>query len=1183
MKRLILAVTLALGIARGQTWTHYDGATLNPPYFTSWNYANYDPVSKTTLHYVNDQGNSIYSNSLWSWNAGTNSIIKIGTSGSTGSNGSSCPGNTSSWPGDRHPVGQNVIDYVHNRMFLFGGTDYNGCMVVWQDMYRMSLNTNPALDTWTHLANPTHFPDGNTQLGCTFDGDDNVIFCYGRDAGSSSLNNTVYCPTDVNPTPGTLTAVQTAAGCTAADDFSVVTVSGTQPTDDFTPKLVYDTINKKIIFLGAYTGGPTLASLELSVYSVPTKTWTPQSPTGTPGTPAPHDSGNLLGVPMDFNPNDGKIYYFRTDPTANGLYTWKVGDAAWTTVCTSCTATTGGLELGFNTVNLTVNANQNALILWSNSNINNPATSDDGQIIKGQLSSVYAPITITEENGTPTTNYPIQVGRVFAQGVVTGYPQAVVNGTPVTTQANVQSRWPDTSPKHVIISFLIPTLAANSTATVAFQNQATCQCGSSNRLSQSTMLGSPYNFDANIIFTNGVSATSSARTMLSANSFVYAAPNGWEVDGSVNTCILLGDDSTSRIYDVGSDSNKSIRPHFEACFWPTINQVRVRLGAEISDVDVLQDQFYDVQLTVGNTSPATKLTQTGIGHQALARWSREFWISTAPTAIQINHDFNYLKTTKQLFNYNPAATPTATAELALWNASAHTNIYDPGIWDIYMLDPAGRQEIAPLPDWIVLWAYTQDYGLWDMTTRMAELSTSWPIHWREADATRNGVTRYFDQANTVAGIGLPVMPAGRPTMTMNNSSGAAWTLSYDKVTPLSSSAPFLTSAVNASVTTLPVSTSAGFTIPGSSGTNTLVVLDSESINCTGRTATSFTSCTRGYGGSTAASHVINTGVGGQWTPDQSHSFEPWSIPYLLTGEFFYLEEMQFWHSYGAMNDFGPSSVPYGRGPTGAEEGLDNEQVRAMAWIFRNRTHLAYWAPDNGVTNEYIQSVADALAGQEGGHGITTGIYNGNAMWTWQNSLPGGFRDGANTASPLGIYTIGDPRFTTGINPAVASTGNSDYEENYFTIAFGRAIELGYSASTMLAFNGKRPIGEATDPGYNLYLASSYHEPALGLGSNWLASTWTVERTGFTAPNPTTWVDANCSDCYRYIFMAALSFTTSLSNGASAWTTVSGLLLGDPVISADPQLAIIPRNAVGPTVSGSTISGTFKLGGSATIH
>lgn len=66
----------------------------------------------------------------------------------------------------------------------------------------------------------------------------------------------------------------------------------------------------------------------------------------------------------------------------------------------------------------------------------------------------------------------------------------------------------------------------------------------------------------------------------------------------------------------------------------------------------------------------------------------------------------------------------------------------------------------------------------------------------------------------------------------------------------------LTSAISSGATTIPVVTTSGFSSTGA------IIIEKEMITYTGITGTSFTGCTRGAYGSTAASHVISSYVNG---------------------------------------------------------------------------------------------------------------------------------------------------------------------------------------------------------------------------------------------------------------------------------------------------------------------------------
>jgi len=81
-------------------------------------------------------------------------------------------------------------------------------------------------------------------------------------------------------------------------------------------------------------------------------------------------------------------------------------------------------------------------------------------------------ITLKEREGVAVTDVPVQLGRPFARGEIATHPQALVNGTPVLTQADVKSRWEDGSVKHAILAFVVSEIPANGSMEVTFQAQA---------------------------------------------------------------------------------------------------------------------------------------------------------------------------------------------------------------------------------------------------------------------------------------------------------------------------------------------------------------------------------------------------------------------------------------------------------------------------------------------------------------------------------------------------------------------------------------------------------------------------------------------------------------------------------------------------------------------------------------
>lgn len=361
--------------------------------------------------------------------------------------------------------------------------------------------------------------------------------------------------------------------------------------------------------------------------------------------------------------------------------------------------------------------------------------------------------TIREDVSTTTTNYPVQIGRPFVEGEIADYPQVLITGTPVTTQADIKQRWPDGSVKHAILSFYIPTLSAGSTITCSCQNQAS---GNNTGYADKTaMLDSGFDFNATIAITNGTTQTASARTMLNEDHYEY-----W-LQGSICTSIIIADHTVNRVYDMGWDAHLSFRPIFYATFWPLINKVRIRYVGEISHTEKLQDLTYSLALTKGDSSPSTVYTKSSFTQGLGTRWTKEYWIGTTPTTVSINHNVAYLAETKFIYNFDTTKVipgSVLTSKYALWTGAAK-DITDQGNLQKAMGTAGGRDDIGPYPAWTVWWLFTGDYRMKEMCCGNADLAGAFPKHFREGKVGKNiqGAT---------SGMGKVMSIRNRPTLAL---------------------------------------------------------------------------------------------------------------------------------------------------------------------------------------------------------------------------------------------------------------------------------------------------------------------------------------------------------------------------------------------------------------------------------
>ncbi len=316
--------------------------------------------------------------------------------------------------------------------------------------------------------------------------------------------------------------------------------------------------------------------------------------------------------------------------------------------------------------------------------------------------------------------------------------------------------------------------------------------------------------------------------------------------------------------DAPTNDYRSFRPIVHATFWPVINKVRVRFIGEIADSERFADQIYHLVLKTGSTSPAVRyntVTDRGdsIFHRAGSRWTKEFWIGGTPAAIAIDHNLEYLKATRWVFNYDTDVARNATlavteshlaSHYALWSGRLH-DLYDFANLEKSQGSPSGDDQDGAIPVWALLWLRTMDNRMKESTVGHAELGASWYIHMREG-TTGKKLTR----------------PA---------SAGCPWACDADgagRILSVTSRKQFFSRNIKSRTQT---PTAERINVPG------------------------------GVEGSASTTGGFRLGV--------IHLFEPFSTPYTLLGDFFFLEEMWFWSGYTSAYTYAAmDNVGYARGP-----------------------------------------------------------------------------------------------------------------------------------------------------------------------------------------------------------------------------------------------------------------------------
>lgn len=277
--------------------------------------------------------------------------------------------------------------------------------------------------------------------------------------------------------------------------------------------------------------------------------------------------------------------------------------------------------------------------------------------------------------------------------------------------------------------------------------------------------------------------------------------------------------------------------------------------------------------------------------------------------------------------------------------------------------------------------------------------------------------------------------------------------------------------------------------------------------------------------------------------DSSHQPAFAYLPYLVTGDYYYLEELQFWAMWNTFSD----NPGYRENVKGL---LKPDQVRGQAWSLRTLAEAAYITPD-----------ADPLKVQFE-YFLSNNLDWYNANYT-NNSAANG----------LGILTHG---YAIVYN---SNTGVAPWMDDFFTSAVGHAYELGYAkAKPLLVWKSKFPISRMTGEGacwidgaiYSLKVRDSATGPIYSsIGQAYKASHSTEfnalvcggtdmavalklrvgEMTGYSGSNVG----------YPSNMQPALAYSADVGGlgGANAWGVFMARSV-KPNYHHSPQFAIVPR-------------------------
>jgi hypothetical protein len=267
------------------------------------------------------------------------------------------------------------------------------------------------------------------------------------------------------------------------------------------------------------------------------------------------------------------------------------------------------------------------------------------------------------------------------------------------------------------------------------------------------------------------------------------------------------------------------------------------------------------------------------------------------------------------------------------------------------------------------------------------------------------------------------------------------------------------------------------------------------------------------------------------------------LPYIVTGDHYYLEELQFWAMWNVIQ-----GVP---GYRNFAKGLIHQtQVRGQAWMLRSLADAAYITPDGDILKKQFETLlSDNL--------------------DWYNKA---YTNNPAADNRLGFITEYAIEYNN-------KTGIAPWMDDFFTSAIGHIVELGYvKAKPLLAWKVTFPIGRMTGPNFCWIVGASY---SLVVRDSPASPIYTSMRQVYDASNPALLRSLACggadmarnlslkvgemtgystaTDGMPLVMQPALAYAadTGGAAGAAAWKVFFARSV-KPDLSMGPQFAIVPR-------------------------
>jgi hypothetical protein len=321
--------------------------------------------------------------------------------------------------------------------------------------------------------------------------------------------------------------------------------------------------------------------------------------------------------------------------------------------------------------------------------------------------------------------------------------------------------------------------------------------------------------------------------------------------------------------------------------------------------------------------------------------------------------------------------------------------------------------------------------------------------------------------------------------------------------------------------------------------------------------------------------IIHSTVGSnRWAFQAAHEPDPFSLPYMLTGDWWYLYELQMWAGADALmeaiNESADRTPAYAstlRVASPVIAGFSNE-VRGMAWALRNRARAGFHSPDGSPEQAYFNDITDdMIAVWEGQRDISDSSLKNTPAWKYGNTKV------RLDPSPLHVFEPIDVEITGRGNARGWVNGRTDtmapWQQHYLIIVLGSLRDMGYPTGSLLRWTGKlltEPFKEVPPNGtFDPRLIQAYHVPVRAGGAGPFFTSWQQVQAEFTPKefgNRTQQFDTLRGN-FGILAYAASAMIANESGGKIVWDFLKANIHDKPVAVRrfylnEPGWDILPR-------------------------